>query len=61
VLEEVPRPQMKSCFGHIGRPAALEEDQKRLCYSCPDIQNCQYLSTASALWEQTRILKKGQK
>jgi len=59
VLAEIPRPEMKTCFGHIGRPVSLEEDQKRLCHGCEDLERCHCLSTASALWEQTRIMKKG--
>ena len=60
-LEEVPRGKMKPCFGHLGRPAALEEEQRLMCHACPDIERCHWLSTASALWEQARALKKAGK
>ena len=59
MLDAVPHPQMKSCFGHIGRPVSLEEDQKRLCHGCEDLERCHCLSSASALWEQTRTMRKG--
>jgi len=52
---------MKPCFGHIGRWATLDDDQKKMCYACEDIEICFYLSKSSADWETTRILKKGQK
>ena len=58
VLEEVPSGQMKSCFGHIGRPTALDEEQRLMCHACPDIQRCYFLSTATAQWEQARAAKK---
>lgn len=51
---------MKSCFGHLGRWVALDEDQKKMCHDCEDIKICFYLSKSSADWELTRIMKKGQ-
>lgn len=61
VLEEVSSGEMKPCFGHLGRPAALEEEQRLMCHACPDIEHCFYLSTATAQWERARAAKKGAK